>query len=189
MCRLLLFCTVICLCCACSDDRPTFVYTQPIPAANAVLTITPPANGETIRIETGTLSPAQLVSYAETLKGIPYLYGSTDPAKGFDCSGFITYVFNHFHVAVPRQSLSFANVERKIELKDAKTGDLILFTGTDSTVKEVGHMGILMVKPGQVMSFLHATSGKDWGVTETPLNSHYQHRYMHTVRIFPQNDR
>lgn len=188
MCRPLLFCVMIGLCCACSDDKPTFVYTSPIPATDTVLPIKPNADGKTYNIATGALTPTQLVTYAQTLKGIPYLYGSIDPAKGFDCSGFITYVFNHFNVAVPRQSVSFADVNRKIQLKDAKTGDLILFTGTDSTIKVVGHMGILLVKPGVEIKFLHSTSGKDLGVTETPLNSYYQGRYMYTVRIFPQND-
>ena len=42
--------------------------------------------------------PDSILAFAKTLIGIPYLYASTDPAKGFDCSGFITYVFNHFNI-------------------------------------------------------------------------------------------
>ncbi|RYG01643.1 MAG: hypothetical protein EOO07_33925 [Chitinophagaceae bacterium] len=101
----------------------------------------------------------------------------------------MTYVFNNFNIAVPRQSVGFASVNKRIELNNAKTGDLILFTGTDSITKVVGHMGILKVSPERVVSFLHSTSGKDNGVTETPLNPYYQGRYMHTIRIFPQNDK
>ncbi len=172
------------------DDKPNFVYNKPIaPDSTDVAPLLPQSGDSTVTIQTGTLTPAALISYAETLKGIPYLYGSTDPKKGFDCSGFITYVFNHFKVAVPRQSVGFASVKKRIDLKDAKSGDLILFTGTDSTKKVVGHMGILKVLPGKEITFLHSTSGKDNGVTETPLNTYYQGRYMHTIRIFPQNDR
>lgn len=171
-------------------DKPAFVYTKPITAdATDVAPLMPESGDSAVTINTKQLTPTALVKYAETLKGIPYLYGSTDPAKGFDCSGYITYVFNHFKVAVPRQSVGFASVNKRISLKDAKTGDLILFTGTDSTKKVVGHMGILKVEPGKEITFLHSTSGKDDGVTETPLNPYYQGRYMHTVRIFPQNDR
>jgi cell wall-associated NlpC family hydrolase len=183
---------------SCSEDRPTFVYTAPI-TKDTVTSITTVASnisplqldtrGSSAHIETGKLTPAELIKYAETLKGVPYLYGSTDPTKGFDCSGFITYVFNHFNIAVPRQSVGFTDVDRPVELKDAKTGDLILFTGTDSTVRVVGHMGILKVDQGKEITFLHSTSGKDDGVTETPLNKYYQGRYMRTIRIFPQNDR
>lgn len=204
--QLLYLCAVLIFLYSCyGEDKPNFVYTTP--TANPVATTTDPKVTETItprivslaplkpdsegytRIATGKLTPAELIAYAETLKGIPYLYGSTDPKSGFDCSGFITYVFNHFNVAVPRQSVGFTYVNRRIDLKNAKSGDLVLFTGTDSTIRVVGHMGILKVAAGRGISFLHSTSGKDDGVTETPLNAYYQGRYMHTIRIFPQNDR
>lgn len=140
------------------------------------------------QINTGSTTPAEMVAFAGSLKGIPYKYGSTNPDEGFDCSGFITYVFNHFKISVPRSSVDFIAVNHQIALNQAKTGDLILFTGTDSTVKVVGHMGILIAKPGQPISFMHSTSGQAYGVTETPLNAYYMGRYMKTIRVFPQND-
>jgi lipoprotein Spr len=139
-------------------------------------------------IATGNTTPVQLVAYARTLTGIPYKYGSTDPQQGFDCSGFITYTFNHFHIAVPRSSVDFTNVNQNIPLKDAKPGDLILFTGTDSTIKTVGHMGILVTSAAEGHKFIHATSGKAYGVTETPLNPYYQGRYLKAIRVFSQNN-
>src|SRR5687768_13672096 len=45
-------------------------------------------------IQTGNTSPADVVAFAKTLIGVPYKYASANPAEGFDCSGFITYVFN-----------------------------------------------------------------------------------------------
>ena len=146
-------------------------------------------NGQSItRINTGKTTPSQLVAYARTLTGIPYKYGSTDPQQGFDCSGFITYTFNHFNIAVPRSSVDFTQVEHEIPLKEAKPGDFILFTGTDSTKKVVGHMGILVTSGTEGHQFIHSTSGKAYGVTETPLNAYYQGRYMKTIRVFPQNN-
>jgi lipoprotein Spr len=139
-------------------------------------------------ITTGKTTPAQVIAFARSLKGIPYKYGSIDPAKGFDCSGFITYVFNHFGIIVPRQSVDFTRMNREIKLKDAKPGDLILFTGTDSTIRVVGHMGIIVSSLREGLQFIHSTSGRDYGVTETPLNKYYAGRYMKTIRIFPQND-
>lgn len=56
-------------------------------------------------IITGKTTPAELIAYANSLTGIPYKYGSTNPSQGFDCSGFITYVFNHFNIIVPRRSV------------------------------------------------------------------------------------
>jgi cell wall-associated NlpC family hydrolase len=137
-------------------------------------------------VKTKNVDPNELVSFAETLVGIPYLYGSTDPKRGFDCSGFITYVFNHFGISVPRSSIDFTNVGQEIPVANAKRGDLILFTGTDSTEHFVGHMGIV-VNNSDSLRFIHSTSGKQHSVTITPLNKYYMKRFVKTIRMFKEN--
>lgn len=139
-------------------------------------------------INTGKVHPDELMAFAETLKGIPYKYGSTDPTVGFDCSGFITYVFNHFEISVPRSSIDFTDVGKYIPKEQAKRGDIILFTGTDSTERFVGHMGLITSNNNGQIEFIHSTSGKAWGVTVTSLNAYYMSRFVKTIRIFPQND-
>jgi cell wall-associated NlpC family hydrolase len=138
-------------------------------------------------INTGNTTPQQLVSFAGTAIGIPYKYASSDPQAGFDCSGFITYVFNHFGIAVPRSSVDFTHVNSEIPLQNARPGDLILFTGTDSHIRIVGHMGIVVTGLGEQLQFIHSTSGRAKGVTISPLNSGYMERFIKIVRIFPQN--
>jgi cell wall-associated NlpC family hydrolase len=140
------------------------------------------------KINTGNTTPGELLAYATTLIGTPYKYGSIDPNVGFDCSGFITHVFNRFNIAVPRSSIDFTDVQREILLQQAKPGDLILFTGTDSTHREVGHMGIIITNDNNQYSFIHSTSGKQYGVTITPLNQYYMGRFLKVVRVFKQND-
>jgi cell wall-associated NlpC family hydrolase len=148
------------------------------PAAEAVA-MAAPATG----IKTGYTNPAKLISFAKSLRGIPYKYGSTDPKSGFDCSGFITYVFNHFGITVPRTSLDFTNEGEEVGLGSSRPGDLILFTGTDSTQRWVGHMGII-TQTGDSTVFIHSTSGKAYGVTETTLNPYYMGRYVKVIRVF-----
>ncbi|MBK8607716.1 MAG: C40 family peptidase [Chitinophagaceae bacterium] len=123
----------------------------------------------------------------KNLIGIPYLYASTDPAKGFDCSGFITYVFNHFNIAVPRSSVDFTNVRTEVDYRNAKPGDLILFTGTDSTIRIVGHMGIVESFENEVLKFIHSTSGKAKGVVITEFGKYYKSRFVKVIRIFPDD--
>lgn len=137
-------------------------------------------------INTGEVHPEQLMAFAETLIGVPYVYASTDPKVGFDCSGFITYVFNHFNIQVPRSSIDFTNVGKTIPVEEAKRGDIILFTGTAPEERDVGHMG-LVVSNTDTLRFIHSTSGKAMGVAITPLNKYYQRRFVKTIRIFPQN--
>ncbi|HEY0679579.1 MAG TPA: C40 family peptidase [Chitinophagaceae bacterium] len=138
-------------------------------------------------INTGEVKPEAVISFAHTLKGVPYRYASTDPNYGFDCSGFITYVFNHFKIKVPRSSVDFTHVGREVPLHESKPGDLILFTGTDSTIRVVGHMGIITTSMQGNIEFIHSTSGKAYGVTTTPLNKYYMSRFVKVIRIFPGN--
>lgn len=140
-------------------------------------------SSDPLKINTRNVSPENLLAFARTLIGVPYKYGSTDPAQGFDCSGFITYVFNHFNIEVPRSSIDFTNVGMPVEQQFAKPGDLILFTGTDTLETKVGHMGIVTENTDS-LRFIHSTSGKKYGVTITPLNEYYLKRFVKVVRVF-----
>lgn len=174
---------------------------QPAYTAKAVDTVTDDSGRATViitptdgtaqmnNINTGNITPQQLTGFARTAIGIPYKYASTDPKEGFDCSGFITYVFNHFGIAVPRTSVDFTNVKHEVPLQDSRPGDLILFTGTDSTIRVVGHMGIILSNPGDSVKFIHATSGRKYGVVISPLNAGYAKRFVKVIRIFPQNEK
>ena len=138
-------------------------------------------------INVGGTDPEEVVRFAQTLVGTPYVYGSINPNVGFDCSGFITYVFNHFNISVPRSSSEFINVGETVLQSDALPGDLILFTspGSDNATSEiVGHMGLVTSNSDGMISFVHSTSGKAMGVTITPLNNHYQKRFLRVCRIF-----
>lgn len=173
---------------------------QPAPAEETVTTTTvgptvdtvshlpepPPSIGPSSVIETGEYSPAEILSFARSLLGIPYLFASTDPAKGFDCSGFITYVFNHFNIKVPRSSIEFTNQGTEVEITDAAPGDLILFTGTDSSVRKVGHMGLVESWRNDTLYFIHSSSGKANGVVITPFQRYYEPRFVKVIRVFSE---
>ena len=141
-----------------------------------------PAPGSSI-IHTGNVSPESLVAFSKTLVGVPYKYASADPAQGFDCSGFISYVFNHFNIEVPRSSVDFTNAGTPVQKEQSKAGDLILFTGTDTLETQVGHMGIITENTDSIR-FIHSTSGKKYGVTITPLNEYYLKRFVKVIRVF-----
>ncbi len=134
-------------------------------------------------VVTQNVHPQEVVNFAKTLVGVPYQYGSTDPAVGFDCSGFITHVFNHFNIQVPRSSVDFTHVGTEVQTTDAVAGDLILFTGTDSTSTVVGHMGIVTENTDS-LRFIHSTSGRAYGVTVTALGKNYLRRFVKVIRIF-----
>lgn len=195
--RLTLLIIWLLLCPSCPKKEVVTSEIEPAPDKNNIvhndtLVNHPPASTtfpySSLHINTGSITPKELLAYAKTLIGIPYKYASTNPSVGFDCSGFITYVFNHFNIVVPRSSIDFTNVKREISLADAKSGDIILFTGTDSTTRQVGHMGIITSNENGECYFIHSTSGKANGVTISALSKFYTFRFVKVIRIFSQND-
>jgi len=125
------------------------------------------------------------VEYAKSLIGTRYLYGSMDPSKGLDCSGFINVVSNHFGIDVPRSSVEFTNIGSAIDVDNAKPGDLILFTGTDTSRRVVGHIGIVTENNDEGLQFIHSSSGKANGVTMSALEGYYETRFVKVIRILP----
>lgn len=171
-------------------DKSQPVITLPIDSTIQIVTTDSPQlnhsknDADTNKIYIRTTTPEELLTFARTLNGIPYKYASADPDSGFDCSGFITHVFNHFDITVPRSSLSFTNIDTEIPVTDALPGDLILFTGTDTTIRMVGHMGIIESIADSTVYFIHATSGKANSVTISLLSDYYKSRFIKVIRVF-----
>ena len=69
--------------------------------------------------------------YAQEQLGTPYVYGGVSK-KGFDCSGFVLFVYQKFGIALPHSSKSMANLGKETSRTEAKTGDLIIFKGRNS---------------------------------------------------------
>jgi len=125
-----------------------------------------------------------IVKYAKKWVGTPYLWGGSS-SNGFDCSGFVHYVFKHFNISVPRTSRSYKEKKNEVVLEQSSPGDVILFTGTNSSIREIGHVGIIISNVDGVIDFIHSSSSKKhYGVTITRYNaSGYVKRFMKVVNI------
>lgn len=130
-----------------------------------------------------SLLSEKVVAFAQGLSGTPYRFGCSAPDIGFDCSGFINYVFNHFNITVPRSSVSFTDEGKTISLEQAMPGDLILFTGTNSKIRIVGHIGIVVSNDSTGLSFIHSSSGSDYKVITTKLEDYYKSRFVKIIRL------
>lgn len=73
--------------------------------------------------------------YARHLLGVPYRYGGTSPRTGFDCSGFVRYVYSHFGVSLAHSSFSDMWRGKRVLAGHLEPGDLVFFDGG-------GHVGI-----------------------------------------------
>lgn len=143
----------------------------------------PSAYKSSSRQKTYNINVEQLMHYAESLIGKPYMYACSDPEIGFDCSGFVSHVFGHFGIDLPHSSQDYMNIGKAISPEKAKPGDIILFTGTTNFNKNlVGHVGIVYQNT-DTLRFIHSSSGKKMGVTITPLSKGYEKRFIKIIRI------
>jgi len=124
-----------------------------------------------------------IANYAKQYLGTPYVYAGNDPKKGFDCSGFVSYVFKNFDMNLPRSSSSYKNLGIALKPEDFKVGDILVFYGyKDRTV--VGHLGIICEANGMQSKFIHASSGKVQSVTITSLDTeHYTKRFYKCIDV------
>jgi cell wall-associated NlpC family hydrolase len=119
-----------------------------------------------------------VINYARQFLGTKYCYASADPKKGFDCSGFVNYVFDHFGIDLPRSSSGFKNMGKVQKPKDFKVGDVLVFYGYKDTAN-IGHVGIICEANGMKSKFIHSSSGKEMAVTISELGSD-----MYTKRFY-----
>jgi cell wall-associated NlpC family hydrolase len=116
---------------------------------------------------------SSVVDTARRFIGVPYVYGGSSPVKGFDCSGFVQYVFSLHGVKLPRTADAQARSGKRVETP--APGDLVCFSENNGYVS---HVGIYIGNN----SFIHANRGQ--GVTITSLSDNwYRTRYAGARRV------
>jgi len=120
---------------------------------------------------TGKVTGAQIVAKAEQYLGVPYEWGGTDPS-GFDCSGFVYYVFRSLGINISRTQATMYKQGTPVSKDELKPGDLVFF---QNTYKEgISHVGIY-VGDGQ---FIHSpSSGKVVSYADLYSNYYIEHYY------------
>jgi cell wall-associated NlpC family hydrolase len=126
-----------------------------------------------------------IITYSKQYLGTPYVYAGNNPKKGFDCSGFVNYVFKYFDISLPRSSGAYKNIGKAKSPEDFKVGDILVFYGYKDR-KSIGHLGIICEANGMKSKFIHASSGKIKSVTISALDSnHYSNRFYKCINVLP----
>ncbi len=114
-----------------------------------------------------------LIAEASKHIGVPYLWGGTS-TRGFDCSGFVQYVFNQQNISISRTVATQWNAGKSVS--KPSVGDVVFFATTSSSPS---HNGIYIGNN----KFIH--SGTSTGVTISDMNnSYWKPRYLGAKRVY-----
>ncbi|WP_424769087.1 C40 family peptidase [Paenibacillus sp. sgz302251] len=120
---------------------------------------------------------SKLNGYTNAVIGSPYKMGGNS-TKGFDCSGFTTYVFNKMGIELPRTSSSQAKEGTKVAKADLLPGDLVFFDTIGGNNGAISHVSIY-IGDGIIA---HASSSRGV-VTDKIDSSYYEKRFVTARRV------
>ena len=124
---------------------------------------------------TGTTSGYALSGTALSLRGAPYRDGGIDPS-GFDCSGFVRYVYEQHGVAMPRQVRDQFRVGKNVDRDRLEPGDLVFFS---TTAPGASHVGIVIGGD----QFIHAPSERGVVRVESLTQQYWASRFIGAKRV------
>lgn len=114
---------------------------------------------------------------AMRLEGVKYKYGGSSPQTGFDCSGFVSYVYGRAaNINLPRTSRSMSRLGISIEKNNLQIGDLVFFNTLKSDFSHVG----IYVGDGK---FIHAPSAGSSVRVESMQSVYWEKRFNGAKRL------
>lgn len=119
---------------------------------------------------------SSIIATAKQQLGVRYLWGGTSPQTGFDCSGFVFYVFSKNGISLPRISRDQYTVGSNVAFENLQAGDLVFFSMSKNGV--VDHDGIYLGSG----KFINASSSK--GVTIYEFGPYWKSYYVGARRVF-----
>jgi len=118
---------------------------------------------------------SSIAATAQKYIGVPYKYGGTSPSTGFDCSGFVQYVFKQNGIALPRISRDQYMVGKAVSFANLQPGDIVFFSMARNGV--VDHDGIYIGNN----QFINASSSK--GVAVYSFGTYWKSVYIGAKRV------
>jgi cell wall-associated NlpC family hydrolase len=112
---------------------------------------------------------------ALSLRGAPYRFGGEDPS-GFDCSGFVQYVYQQHGVPMPREVREQFRIGKTVDRSRLEPGDLVFFS---TVAPGASHVGIIIGGD----QFVHAPSERGVVRVETLSAQYWASRFVGAKRV------
>jgi cell wall-associated NlpC family hydrolase len=122
-----------------------------------------------------------LILFGKQYLGLAYRYGGTTPA-GFDCSGYVSFLFGHFGYSLPTSSSAMATVGEEVDYADVRKGDILLFKGRSTSSPRVGHVAVVIAKDSLGVQMMHSCR-RGVIIDRYPQMEYYRARFLGVRRV------
>lgn len=140
---------------------------------------------ETTAISTSKLHIRQgIISDAYKYIGRPYKFGGKKPETGFDCSGFVAYVFNTHGFQLKGSAEDLSKLGENVEKKHAKPGDLAFF----GELGKISHVGIVTYNENNQMEIIHATNSGGVRTDVIQSSKYWDSKFLFTKTIIDSHE-
>lgn len=126
-----------------------------------------------------------IINTGRSFVGSKYLYGGTSPSTGFDCSGFLQYIFKQNGVNIPRDTSGIFKTGREVSLSNAQPGDIICSRGSGPSGRHVQMVSRIDPETNQI--YVIEAKGRKYGIVEEPLTKKVSD-IVSVRRILSQNN-
>ena len=117
---------------------------------------------------------------AKKYLGVKYVYAGTSP-KGFDCSGFTSYVLKKFDVSLPRSSGAQAQSGRRVVLENVRPGDLVFFSGNKKG--KISHVALVFDNTREGIKVIHSTTSRGVIIENISKSKYWQPKIKYAVNV------
>ncbi len=124
----------------------------------------------------------ELISFAKKFLGTPYRYAGMTPS-GFDCSGFISYIFGNFGLSLVHSSYGMAELGQTVKLSEIRPGDLMFFKGSDPNSTRVGHVAMVIEVTPDAIKFIHSSSSRGVTIDNFKTSRYFIPRFIKAKRL------
>ena len=154
-------------------------YHRRAPTRSHAVERSKPARAKRVRV-----LPAAIISSGERYVGTRYRYGGASPSEGFDCSGFVLYVYGRHGIRLERTARLMSDQGERLELRERelRAGDLMFFADDGRRIDHVA----LYVGRGRILHSTASGGGVRYDDLSSPRGAWFMERWVEARRVMDE---
>jgi cell wall-associated NlpC family hydrolase len=127
----------------------------------------------------------KLILYSTNFLGLPYRYAGCEPSTGFDCSGFVSYLYKKLNIKLPHSSQELSYVGSPVPLAMVKPGDLLFYGTRKGSSYRTQHVAMVYSNTNGKLAFIHSSTSQGVVIDDPESASwdYWEKRFLFAKRV------